>query len=130
MKKLSNLFAVIVLFTVLMLCAGTVKAGEIVSGDSSHNSVYVPDNTTITISSGTPTLISSVGRKWRNVFLGHPTDSTVVYYTVDNDSITVTTNGFYFRPMAGLALEYGGNIYLQLADGVADITIRLMTFYK
>jgi hypothetical protein len=113
----------IILLTILGLFVSNLTG--MLYGDSS----YSTDNTTITVSSATATLIP-FDYGFREIYLGDPDTIIPVYYTVDGDSLTVTTNGWWIPAGQGQGIEFNGDIYVQLPAGEASITIRKMTYRR
>jgi hypothetical protein len=93
------------------------------------DSGYEPDNRTITISSHTYTKVSySYG--YRELYVGDPDTVTPIFYTIDGDSQTVTTNGWWIPEGMGQSIEFNGDVYFQLGAGESPVTVRKMEFRR
>jgi hypothetical protein len=110
-----------VLAVLILVCQVVVAHSDPYAGQGSS---WKNKNTTIVISSSTPTLIAASGGGYRAVTLGDPLITTTVFYTIDESSASVPTRGMWFVPSNIGCIEYNGKIWLQLGAGSSSITLR------
>lgn len=108
----------------LILGSTSAFAGDPVWLQSYSDSSYTVSHSTVAITSYTVTTIAAASR-WREVYVGNPATTAVIYYRIDGSTANIPTVGSWIEAAKEKRIESNAAVNMQLGATVAATTARI-----